>query len=147
MVLDEQAADIIALIMAAISVSFMVPALAYAYLLRNKITKTLLILAASRNVYKYLFMVLGFAAIASVAHLVYHIGEFGSLPLELELIVHIIIDASFILVAVSLFLTFKTAYGMLTDEKAKSSLEKIFRDAASNISREESSHSDAASAH
>src|SRR5205085_2035794 len=108
MVLDEQlAADEIAVVMAAISVACMIPAVAYAYALRNKITKVLLIIATSKHVYRYLFMVLGFAAAGSIAHLMYHIGEVQSVPTGLELGMHIAIDSSFIFVAISLFMTFK----------------------------------------
>ena len=146
MVLDEQLADEIAVVMAAISVSFMVPAMAYAYALRNKITKALLIIATSKHVYRYLFMVLGFAAAGSIAHLTYHIGEFQSIPLEVELVVHIAIDSSFIFVAVSLFMTFKTAYATLNDEKESAIIENIFREAASKLQSKDSSKSNASQA-
>ena len=137
MVLDELLADEIAVVMAAIAVSFMVPAMAYAFALRNKITKALLIIATSRHIYRYLFMVLGFAAGGSVAHLLYHIGEFQSIPTSLELAIHIAIDSSFIFVAVSLFMTFKTAYSTLNNAK-DGNVEKVLRDAASRIFTKES---------
>ena len=130
MVLDEEYADIIAVIMAGFSVAFMVPALGYAYKIRTQISKALLILAASKNLYRYLFMVLGFATAGSVAHLIYHIAEFQAIPLELELLVHVIIDANFIFISISLFMTFKTAYGMLQSGDAKEDIENKLRQSA-----------------
>ena len=128
MAIDQYTANVVALVMAAISVAFMIPALFIAYKIRKNLSKAILILAASRNLYRYLFTVLGFAAIGSVAHLVYHIGEFQSIPVEIELITHIVIDSSFILVSISLFMTFQTAYGMLQDSKGKNEIEKMLKD-------------------
>ncbi|MEO9319054.1 MAG: hypothetical protein ABI361_00110 [Nitrososphaera sp.] len=136
MVLDELFADQLALAMASVSVAFMVPAAVYAYLIRKELSKALLILAASKVLYRYLFVVLASALGASVAHLIYHVGEFLTVPLEVELFVHVAIDSMFILVAVSLFLTFRTAYGMLRKGATRNDIESKLRQSATKLTDE-----------
>lgn len=136
MVIEEEIADTISIIMAAVSVIFMGPALAYAYIIRNHLSKALLILAVSKHLYRYLFMVLGFAALGSIAHLVYHTTEYESVSEEVSLLIHITIDSSFILVSASLLMTFRTAYGMLQKTSAaKDEVEQKLRESALRLTQ------------
>lgn len=133
---EEEFADAIAIIMAAVSVAFMVPALGFAYKIRHHLSKALLVLAVSKHLYRYLFMVLGFASVGAVAHFIYHALEYRPISAEVELLVHITIDATFILISVSLFMTFKTAYGMLRKGSAAGvEVEDKLREAALKLSQ------------
>ena len=132
---EEEFADAIAIIMAAVSVAFMVPALGFAYKIRDHLSKALLVLAVSKHLYKYLFMVLGFASVGAVAHFIYHAMEYRPISAEAELLVHITIDSTFILISISLFMTFKTAYGMLRKGSAAGAeVEDKLREAALKLS-------------
>jgi hypothetical protein len=139
---EEELADSIAILMAAVSVIFMGPALAYAYMIRNHLSKALLILAVSKHLYRYLFLVLGFAALGAVAHLIYHVTEYRSVSEEMSLIIHVTIDSTFILISASLLMTFKTAYGMLQrNSVAGEEIEEKLRESALRLSQYASSKS------
>ena len=138
MAIDGNLANIIAVAAAATSVAFMIPAFALAFMIRKQLSKALLVLAASQSLYKYIFMVLAFGASAAFAHLAYHIGEFFSYPVEIELTIHIAIDSSFILVSVSLFLTLQTAYGLLRNDDSRKDVERKLRDSAVKMSQKRS---------
>jgi hypothetical protein len=137
MVIEEEFADSIALVMAAISVAFMVPALIYAFKIRSQITKALLVLAVSSQLYRFIFMTLGFASVAAIAHFIWHAAEYSTLPEELELLIHLTIDTMFILISISLFLTFKTAYGILHQKGsgARQQVEDKLRESALELSK------------
>ena len=134
MALDADTVNLIAVVMASVSVAFMIPSFVLAYVIRKQLSKALLVLATSKSLYKYMFMVLAFAALGGIAHLIYHIGEFYTYPQEIELGIHVIIDSSFILVSASLFITFQTAYGLLRGGEERARVERQLRDSALKMS-------------
>lgn len=111
----QEYANLIEVVMAAISIVFVIPAALLAYSLRNNISKTLFVMAVSKNLYKYLFMILGFSVAITISHLFAHLVEYFPVSVETDFLIHISIDSMLILVAISLYMTFKQAYGMMQE--------------------------------
>ena len=133
---EEELADNIAIVMAVVSVAFMLPALAYAYKIRDHLSKALLILAVSKHLYKYMGLVLGFATLGAVVHLIYHTTYYFPVSEEASLLIHVTIDTSFILISASLFMTFRIAYGMLQRDSApRQEVEEKLRESALRLSQ------------
>lgn len=126
-------ANLIELIMAAISIGFMAPAAVYAYRLRNKITKALIIMALSRTLYVHLFLVMTFGSAIAVTHFSAHLVMILPVPLIVDFVIHIVIDSMLILVSLSLYLTFRKAYGMMEEGTAPRELERKIRESALGI--------------
>jgi len=119
--------------MAALAVVFMVPATVYAFLLRNKIRKTLLIMAASKHLYKQLLLILIFAFSATFIHLLYHIGDWQNVTPQQEFVFHMAIDASLVLISISIYSTFRQVYGILQGGKSGKQVEEKLRNTVNGI--------------
>jgi hypothetical protein len=132
-------AGLIELIMAAISVTFIAPAAVYAYRLRGKIIKALIVMAVSRALYVRLFLVMTFASAIAATHLAAHVVPFMPVSRVVEFVIHLVIDSMLILVSLSLYLTFRKAYGMMEEGAAPQELERKLREAALGINARESS--------
>lgn len=128
-------ANLIALIMAVISIAFMAPAAGYAFRLRNMITKALLIMAVSKTLYVHLFLVMTFGSAIAVAHFSAHLVMISPVPLIVEFAIHMTIDSMLILVSFSLYLTFRKAYAMMEKGTAPQELERKLRESALGVAR------------
>jgi len=123
-------ANLIELIMAAVSITFMGPAAVYAYRLRDKITKALIIMAVSRTLYLHLFLVMTFGSAIAITHFSAHLVMFLPVPLIVDFAIHTVIDSMLILVSLSLYLTFRKAYGMMEEGTAPRELQRKLRESA-----------------
>jgi hypothetical protein len=128
-------ANLVALIMAAAAIAFIAPAAIYAYKLRNKITKALLVMAISTTLYTHLFLLMAFTTAISVSHFLAHAVMFLPVSFLTEFLIHITIDSMVILVSLSLFMTFKQAYGLLQEGSGYHDIESKLRAAALGLTK------------
>lgn len=122
-------ADLIEVLMVMTSIGFMGFGAVYAYRLRNKITKAVLLIALSKNLYKNLAMVLGFAFAITVIHLVAHLVPYFSVPIIADLAIHLSLDLMLIMVSIALYSTFRGAYGLLQGSTAAREAERKMKKA------------------
>ena len=90
-------------------------------------------MAVSKRLYLNLVFTLAFAVAATAFHMVYHSLDYVGINDTQQLPIHLAIDVSLILVAISMFTTFRQIYGLLQGGTVGKKVEENLRSAVNEI--------------